>query len=120
MGKLANTIFPPGEVNNQSIEHGDEKQGQRMRVGETIQLIAAEPHALRRKDIDVRRGDIGAPISRHVGHYEDDVRRSRCPNTESTPAASAIVPNAALRNSVRRVTSLGIFMFSPYCKPHRT
>ena len=35
-------VFPPGEINNQSIENGDEKQRQRMRMGEAIQLIAAE------------------------------------------------------------------------------
>ena len=42
MGQLAIAVFPPSEINNQSIKYGYEKQGQRMRVGETIQLIAAE------------------------------------------------------------------------------
>src|ERR1700733_1917628 len=36
-----------------------------------------------------------------------------CPDTTSKPGARAIAPRAALRSSVRRVTSFGISIFAP-------
>ena len=64
------------------VAAGDQR-GARCRTDRGVGVGLQKPHALRRQSIDVRRADIGTPVTRHVGiaeivgHDEDDVRALR-------------------------------------------
>ena len=57
--------------------------GSRRRAHRGVGVRLEEPHALRRKPVDVRRAEIAAPVAGNIGiaeivrHDEDDVRTPR-------------------------------------------